>query len=131
MRYNHYGETTHRNLLYVENVGNWSSIASNVTGFQVDENGRLTEIIGSTESLSSKNAKPTCIVINYNGKKIAVSEQNTNLISIFTVQPDGSLTGPIVNNSSGPGPFGSVFLTNEILLVTEVGINALSVWCTN
>ncbi|WP_312369486.1 lactonase family protein [Lachnoclostridium sp.] len=123
--------TTHRNLLYVANAGNGSNIASNVTGFQVDENGKLTEIFGSTKSLSSNNARPTCIVINYNGKKIAVSEQNTNLISVFTVQPDGSLTGPIVSNSSGPGPFGSVFFTNEILLVTEAGTNALSSYKVN
>ncbi len=123
--------TTHCNLLYVANAGNGSSIASNVTGFHIDENGMLTEIIGSTKSLSSGNAKPTCIVINYNGKRIAVSEQNTNLISVFTVQPNGTLTGPILSNSSGPGPFGSVFLTNEILLVTEVGINALSSYKIN
>jgi len=123
--------TTHRDLLYVANAGNGSSIASNVTGFHIDENGNLAEIIGSTKSLSSVNAKPTCIVINYNGKRIAVSEQNTNLISVFTVQPDGTLTGPILSNSSGPGPFGSVFLTNEILLVTEVGINALSSYKVN
>ncbi|WP_186423219.1 lactonase family protein [Lacrimispora celerecrescens] len=123
--------TTHRNLLYVANAGNGSSIASNVTGFHIDKNGMLTEIIGSAKPLSSVNAKPTCIVINYNGKKIAVSEQNTNLISVFTVQQDGSLNGPIVSNSSGPGPFGSVFLTNEILLVTEVGINALSSYKIN
>ncbi|WP_049762471.1 lactonase family protein [Lachnoclostridium phytofermentans] len=123
--------TTQSNLLYVTNAGNGSSIASNITGFQVDENGKLFEIIGSTKSLSSKNANPTCIVINYNGKKIAVSEQSTNLISVFTVQPDGSLTGPIVSNSSGAGPFGSVFFTNEILLVTEAGTNALSSYKVN
>ncbi|ABX42075.1 lactonase family protein [Lachnoclostridium phytofermentans] len=123
--------TTHHNFLYVANAGNGSSIASNVTGFQVGKKGRLTEIIGSTKLLSSINAKPTCIVINCNGKKIAVSEQNTNLISVFTVQPDGTLTGPIVSNSSGSGPFGSVFLTNEILLVTEAGTNALSSYKVN
>ncbi|WP_312441581.1 lactonase family protein [Lacrimispora sp.] len=122
---------THCNLLYVANAGNGSSIASNVTGFHVDENGRLTEITGSAKSLSSNNARPACIVINKNGNIIAVSEQNTNLISVFTVQPDGTLTGPVVSNSSGSGPFGSVFYTNEILLVTEVGINALSSYKVN
>lgn len=123
--------TTHRNLLYVANAGDGGSIASNITGFHVDENGILAEIIDSGRSLSSENARPACIVINHNGRKIAVSEQNTSLISLFTVQPDGTLTGPIVSNSSGPGPFGSVFLTDEILLVTEVGINALSSYKIN
>jgi DNA-binding beta-propeller fold protein YncE len=97
----------------------------------VDKNGMLTEIIGSTKLLSSNNAKPTCIAINYSGTKIVVSEQNTNLISVFNAQTDGALTGPIISNSSGPGPFGSVFFTNEILLVAEVGTNALSSYKVN
>jgi 6-phosphogluconolactonase len=122
---------THCDLLYVANRGNGSSIASNITGFQVDENGRLTEIIGSTKSLSSKNAQPSCIAINNDGTKLAVSELNTNLISVFFIQPDGTPTYPILSKSSGAGPFGSVFLTNEILLVTEAGANALSSYSVN
>lgn len=122
---------THCHLLYVANRGNGGSISSNVTGFEVDENGRLTEIIGSAKPLSSKNAQPSCIVFNNNGKKIAVSELNTNLISVFFIQPEGTLTGPIISKSSGTGPFGSVFLTNDILLVTEAGSNALSSYSVN
>jgi hypothetical protein len=122
---------THGDLLYVANRGNGSSIASNVTGFYVEENGSLTQISGSDKPLSSKNAQPSCIVINNNGTKIAVSELNTDLISVYCTQPDGTLTGPITSKSSGTAPFGSVFLTNEILLVTEAGTNALSSYSVN
>lgn len=122
---------THSDLLYVANRGNGSSIPSNLSGFWVDGNGKLTEIVGSTRYLSSKNAQPTCISFNNDCKKIAVSEVNTNLISVFSVQPDGTLMGPTVSNSSGVGPFGSVFLTNKVLLVTEAGANALSSYIVN
>lgn len=122
---------THRNLLYVVNRGDGSSIPSNITGFWVDENGMLSEMKLATKPLSSKSAQPTCIVFNYESRKIAVSEVNTNLISIFTIQQDGTLFGPVVNTSSGAGPFGSVFLTNKILLVSEAGANALSSYTVN
>ncbi|HWT73458.1 MAG TPA: beta-propeller fold lactonase family protein [Mobilitalea sp.] len=118
-------------LLYVANRGNGSSIASNVTGYRVDVNGGLTKITSQANPLSSRDAQPTCIVFNYESRKVAVSELNTNLISVFTVLADGSLNGPVLNNSSGAGPFGSVFLTNEILLVTEAGENALSSYKVN
>jgi 6-phosphogluconolactonase (cycloisomerase 2 family) len=122
---------TQHDLLYVANRGNGSSIASNVTGFWVDDNGKLNEITYSTKPLSSKNSQPTCIVFNYESKKIAVSEVNTNLISVFTIQSNGTLVGPVVSPSSGAGPFGSVFLTNNVLLVTEAGANALSSYTVN
>ena len=118
-------------LLYVANAGNGSTIASNIMGFYVDANGILTEIAGSSKQLSSPHAKPACIVTNYNCKIIAVTEQNTNLLNIFTIQTDGSLNNPIVSNSSGTGPFGSVFLTNEIILVAEAGTNAISSYRVN
>jgi 6-phosphogluconolactonase (cycloisomerase 2 family) len=120
---------THCDLLYVANRGNGSSIPSNITGFVVDGNGRLTKI--STNALSSNNSQPTCIVSNYESKKIVVSEVNTNLISVFTIQSDGTLIGPVVSTSSGAGPFGSVFLTSKVILVTESGANALSSYTVN
>lgn len=123
--------TAHYGLLYAANAGNGSSIASNIVGFQVDANGILTEIAGSSKRLSSAQAKPACIVTNYNGEIIAVTERNTNLLSIFIIQTDGSLNDPIISNSSGSGPFGAVFLTNEILLVAEAGTNAISSYRVN
>lgn len=123
--------TAHCGLLYVANAGNGSSIASNIIGFLVDGNGILTEIPGSSKQLSSAQATPACIVTNYNGKTLVVTEPNTNLLSIFIIQTDGSLNGPIVINSSGSGPFGAVFLTNDILLVAEAGTNAISSYRVN
>lgn len=123
--------TAHDGLLYVANAGNGSTIASNIMGFYVGVNGILTEIAGSSKQLSSMQAKPACIVTNYDGRIISVTELNTNLLSIFTIQADGSLSDPIVSNSCGTGPFGAVFFTNEILLVAEAGTNAISSYRVN
>lgn len=112
-------------LLYVTNVGNTAN-ASNITGFRVGSDGSLTLIAGSTHALSSATALPACVVFSPDGSQIVVSERNTNRLSVFRVNGDGTLTGPTVNNSSGAGPFGSVFLRRGPLLNVEAGTNALS-----
>jgi 6-phosphogluconolactonase (cycloisomerase 2 family) len=115
------------NLLYVTNVGNSSTnAASNVTGFRVGKDGHLSKITGSRRLLSSATAQPSCIVFSRNGKWLVVSELNTNRLTVWRVRSDGTLTGRTINPSHGAGPFGSVFLSNGVLLVSEVGPNALS-----
>jgi len=112
-------------LLYVTNVGNAAN-ASNITGFRVGFDGSLTLIAGSTHALSTATALPACVVFSPDGSQVVVSERNTNILSVFHVNIDGTLTGPTVNNSSGAGPFGSVFLRRGALLNAEAGANALS-----
>lgn len=115
------------NLLYVSNVGNAANnFASNITGFRIEDNGRLTPIPGSTHSLSTINAQPAGVVFTPDGRKIVVSELTANRLSVFHVNENGTVTGPIINDSNGMIPFGSCFLSSGILLVTEVGSSALS-----
>lgn len=115
------------NLLYVTNVGNAANnVASNVTGYRIQKDGRLCRVRGSTHLLSTDDAQPACVVFSRYGHKIIVSELNNNRLSVFRVNRDGTLTGPIVNDSNGAGPFGSVFLSRGLLLVAEAGTNALS-----
>ena len=114
------------NLLYVTNAGNPEmQIASNVTGFCIRKNGRLAQI-DSTHALSTPDAQPACVVFSPNGRRLVVSELNNNVLSVFRVNRDGTLTGPVVSDSNGAGPFGSVFLSTGLLLVAEAGVNALS-----
>ncbi|MBP3962945.1 lactonase family protein [Paenibacillus lignilyticus] len=120
------------NLLYVANVGNAANnFTSNISGFRIDQFGRLTSIPGSTHSLSSLNAQPSQVLFNPDGRKIIVSEISTNLLSVFHVNQDGTVTGPIINESNGMLPFGSLFLSSGVLLVTEAGSNALSSYSLN
>jgi 6-phosphogluconolactonase len=114
-------------LVYVSNVGNAANrFASNISGFRIDDNGRLAPIPGSTHSLSTFNAQPAQVLFTPDGSKIVVSELTSNHLSVFHVNNNGTVTGPIVNNSNGMGPFGSYFLSSGLLLVTESFTSALS-----
>jgi len=115
------------NLLYVSNVGNAANnLASNITGFHIENNGRLTYIPGSSHSLSTINAQPAQVLFTPDGSKIVVSELTTDRLSVFRVNKNGTVTGPIINDSNGTRPLGSYFLSSGILLVTEVASSALS-----
>jgi 6-phosphogluconolactonase (cycloisomerase 2 family) len=115
------------NLVYVCNVGNAANnFSSNITGFHIDDNGRLTLIPGSSRPLSTFNAQPAQVLFTRDGSKILVSELTSNHLSVFHVNQNGTVTEPIVNDSYGQGPLGVYFLTTGILLVTEADTNALS-----
>ncbi|MFB5189940.1 lactonase family protein [Alicyclobacillus fastidiosus] len=121
------GLDVYDDLLYVSNVGNTANnFTSNITGFHIHDTGHLTHIPGSTHSLSTMNAQPSRVGFTPDGSKIVISELKTNRLSVFHVNNDGTVTGPIMNDSHGMGPFGSCFLSSGLLLVTEAESNALS-----
>lgn len=108
------------NLLYVSNVGNAANnYHSNVTGFRVQSDGKIRQIPYSTHALSVNNAQPACVTFSLNGHLLFVTEITTNKISAFRVNADGTLAGPVVNNSSGQAPFGMALLRGGQLLVAE------------
>ncbi len=116
----------HNNFLYVTNVGNGANSPSNITGFRVQSDWHLSRIIGSSHPLSTDNAQPACVVFSPGGRQLIVSELNNNRLTVFHVNVDGSLVELAINETSGEGPFGSVFLSNGVLLNAEAGTNALS-----
>ncbi len=119
------------NRLYVTNVGGKAdNYASNISGFRVEQDGRLTPIAGARYSLSTPDAQPACVVVNPDGRLLVVSELTANRLSSFRIRSDGTLTGPIVNESAGDGPFGSAFLSDGTLLVSEAVSNSLSSYNT-
>ena len=108
--------------LYVTNVGD-NTHPSNVAGFHIRENGTLGFI--SVTNFSNPNVSPGSIVACNCEDKLVVSEKSTNLLSVFTVRDDGTLTTPVENPSNGVTPFGSVCACGT-LYVSEAGSNALS-----
>lgn len=118
--------TVNNHNLYVTNSGNPPQSPANVTGFHIRSDGRLSLIRNSQKPLSSNNAQSRCIVSNTCSDKLIVSETVTNNLSVYEVKCDGSLEGPVINPSNGVGPFGSAYLNNNLLIVSEVGPNALS-----
>ncbi|WP_282942869.1 beta-propeller fold lactonase family protein [Paenibacillus sp. RC67] len=114
-------------LLYVSNVGNAATqLASNISGFRLEDNGRLTHVPGATHYLSTINAQPAQVLFTPDGSKIVVSEFTTDRLSVFHVNRNGMVSGPIINHSNGTRPLGAYFLSSGILLVTEVASSALS-----
>jgi 6-phosphogluconolactonase (cycloisomerase 2 family) len=115
----------HGNLLYVVNAGDVSNRAL-LFGFFVRQDGTLSPIPGSTALLSMTNPQPACAVFSPDGKWLVVSERGTNQLVAYSVLKNGLLADPTVTASSGAGPFGMTFTEEGVLLVTEVGPNALS-----
>jgi len=104
-------------LIYVLNAG----VPNNVTGFTVDTKGGLSQIPGSSRALSGPSTNPAQIQFDRNGDTVVVSERATNLLDVFLVAPDGTLTGPFSNPSSGPVPYGFDIAQRHTLLVSEAG----------
>ncbi len=119
-------------LLYVSNVGSAAnSFASNVKGFAVTADGKLSAIAGATYSLSTASAQPSGVQFNAAGTLLAVSEISTGKISVFPVNSAGTLAAPTVNDSAGGAPFGASFTPTGQLLVTEVMNRSVSSYSAN
>ncbi|HCI80805.1 MAG TPA: hypothetical protein DHW02_14065 [Ktedonobacter sp.] len=101
---------TYRNgLLYVLNAANGSAVTASVTGFRVDASGRLYPIAGSTKALSTTHPNPAQVQIDPSGHYLLVTEKATNLIDVYRIHEDGSLSNPTSFSSVGVYPFGFAF----------------------
>src|SRR5215472_1667056 len=107
----------HGNLVYVVNAGG----TSNVTGFRLDQNGKLRAIPDSIAFLSTGNSGAASLSFSPDGQFLLVTEKLTNNVDAFHIQIDGTL-GPIVLNPSvGTGAFSVSFAPNGAALVSETG----------
>jgi 6-phosphogluconolactonase len=100
-------------LLYVLNAANASPAAANVAGFHVDESGKLHPIPGATRPLSAPHPNPAQVLLDPEHHILLVSEKGTNLIDLYDVASDGSLSGPTSVLSVGAVPFGMAFVAGE------------------
>ena len=111
------------NLLYALNA---QGTAANITAFRVNTAGQMRAIANSTRPLSTALPKPAQVQFNNNGKLLVVAEIATSKIDTYTVGLDGRATGPTVQNSAGPGPFGFAFDRVGHLIVSEVALSSAS-----
>jgi 6-phosphogluconolactonase len=96
-------------LLYVLNAANISKSAANVAGFRVAANGTLHQIAGATRLLSAAHPNPAQILIDPSGQFLLVTEKKTNLIDVYHIRSDGSLSARTSFHSVGVYPFGMAF----------------------
>jgi 6-phosphogluconolactonase (cycloisomerase 2 family) len=107
----------HGNLVYVVNAGG----TSNVTGFRLDQNGKLRRIPNSIAFLSTGNSGAASLSFSPDGQFLLVTEKLTNNIDAFHIQIDGTLGPIVINPSAGPGAFSVSFAPNGAALVSETG----------
>jgi 6-phosphogluconolactonase (cycloisomerase 2 family) len=105
------------NLVYVLN----SSGSSNVTGFQVDQFGRLSPIPNSTRFLTTNTSGAASIAFSGDGKWLAVTERLTNNIDVFSVQANGTLSPIVTSMSAVPGLFAVLFAQDDIAVAVSTG----------
>jgi 6-phosphogluconolactonase (cycloisomerase 2 family) len=96
-------------LLYVLNAANGSTSSANVAGFKVDDEGNLRAIPGATQLLSIAHPNPAQIQIDPSGHWLLVTEKLTNLIDVFRIHANGSLSALTSYPSTGVYPFGMAF----------------------
>src|ERR1700751_2439277 len=107
----------HGGVVYVLNVGG----SSNVVGFTVSANGRLSQIPDSIRFLTTNNSEGASLAFSPNGQFLVVTERATNNIDVFQVRSDGTLAPIVVNADSQPGAFSVSFAPNGAALVSETG----------
>ncbi|MEZ4416479.1 MAG: beta-propeller fold lactonase family protein [Gemmatimonadota bacterium] len=107
--------TQHGSLVYVLNAGS----PENVSGFRLDEDGRLTPIPGSTRALSAPSVGAAQVSFSPDGRTLVVTEKATNRLVSFPVLPDGTLGSASVIDSPGQTPFGFAFDARGNLFVSE------------
>lgn len=115
----------HDDLLYVANSGgpapNTDGPKATLAGFKVADDGQLTAIDGAVADLpGGSKAAPSTVAFSPDGKKIIVTERQTQAIAVFPVQDDGKLGAAVSNKTSGPGPFSVIFHGKDIVIATEV-----------
>jgi 6-phosphogluconolactonase (cycloisomerase 2 family) len=113
----------HGNLVYVANAGG----DSNVAGFRLAGNGKLTPIPHSLTFLSTSNAGPGSVAFSPDGQFLVVTEKATNNIDVFRVQSNGRLGPIVVNPSAGAGVFALLFAPNGAALASETGPPAAAI----
>ena len=107
--------TVSRNVVYVLNAGG----AGNITGFTVGSAGGLTQIAGSTRSLSAANVGPAEVSFSPDGRQLVVTEKSTSLLDVYPVDENGVAGALTSNTSAGGTPFGFAFGPRNLLFVSE------------
>lgn len=107
--------TLHGSLLYALNAGG----AGSISGFKVDQHGRLQALANSTRPLSSGAAGPAQVSFGPRGRQLIVTEKATSRLSVYQVGHDGLASGPMTTPSHGMTPFGFAITRRGLVIVSE------------
>ncbi|MGC2289576.1 MAG: beta-propeller fold lactonase family protein [Thermoplasmata archaeon] len=107
------------NIVYVLNDGS-SISAGNIAGFTLTSGGHLFPLAGATQPLSTSSPTGAAQVsFSPTGGLLVVTEKNTNVIDVYTVNRHGIASGPTSYSSAGVTPYGFAFAGSHHLVVSE------------
>jgi 6-phosphogluconolactonase (cycloisomerase 2 family) len=120
------------NRLFVLNAGG----AGNVTGYRINQAGRLAALPGASRDLGLNNdprpefiTAPADITQTSDGEHVIVTTKANNDIDVFNV--DGGLSAPIKNHAASPVPFAVSFTSAHRLAVANAGNSSVSTYTVN
>lgn len=111
----------HGEIVYVLNQGD-----DTIQGLRITDTGTLVGIPKSTRPLSGSGTNAAQVAFSPDGRLLAVTEKATQTIDTFVVRPNGRASGPTVQPSAGPVPFGFEFGADGRLYVSEAPESAAS-----
>lgn len=116
--------TVSRGVAYVLNGGGPMCTGllggPSITGFTFDTSGNLTPIPDSTRRVSGGILSGcTQVAFDKTGDVLLVEEQQADIISTYTRNANGTVSGPTARKTTGNGPFGLNFTRTNQLLTTE------------
>jgi 6-phosphogluconolactonase len=114
----------HNGLVYVINLGGVPTLDGSpgiptMTGFSLDENGKLNSIPGSTRVIGDFGSGPADVVFSANGHFLVVTLRAADLIAVFPVTEDGIAGDEVLSPSNNLDPFGMEFTHDGVLVVAE------------
>jgi 6-phosphogluconolactonase len=107
--------TQYGHLVYALNAGG----AGNISGFALDNAGKLLPIPHSTMPLSAANVGPAQISFVNGGKVLAITEKMSNKITTYTVNNVGMPGAMHTLNAANATPFGFAVGRNGYIFVSE------------
>lgn len=125
--------TASHDRLYVLNAGG----VGNVTGYRIDQFGRLISIPGARRDLGLSNDQrpefitaPADIAQTPDGAHVVVTTKANNDIDVFNVH-DGRLSAPVHNAAAAGVPFAVSFDSHQRLAVANAGDSSVSTYKVN
>jgi 6-phosphogluconolactonase (cycloisomerase 2 family) len=113
----------HDNLVYVLNEGESPDESfggiPNMTGFHLDQAGKMHKIPDSTRITGSPDSAPSEIAFSPDGEILIVTEMTTNLIGVYHMRANGR-TGELVRlPANNPTPLAVSFGRHGLVAITE------------
>lgn len=113
----------HKDLIYVLNEGEspdeFFGGVPKMSGFVLDNTGRMHPIADSTVVTGAPDSGPSEAAISPDGRYLVITEMFTNLIKVFEVEESGLLKEMTTMAANNPTPLAVAFGHDNLVAITE------------